>query len=450
MNLFNASSVYYFKFRDEKDLMYFDRFLGLNNPESGSKIFPLEQDGILSFEVEEEEFKVPNIRLNVTDNLGLFTRTFRRGVKARLNFGQDISKQNILTGSILDDPDVITGDFSRGGSQGMKMYVSDIPQGSIDNGVHSLTLNFRANILNSDVPKSEVYSKTKYPTISSIIQYIAVTELNIPLTNVILTIPSGNDNLAKNASYSQTVRNNQKPISFIRDLCIKNNLKFVYNLEENPFIIITDFENEINTQKKVISRYKNKGVYHVFDYGNNGANIIKMDYSLVPSSFGSIAVPVQGADGKINMEFKGASQQTDRTYRLNAEAVKQYAKQQASNSSLRLSAGQIAKIMELDFEDVFDANGNPKNEYKPFFTLETVSTAPENGGIEVSLDVIPNPIYRVGDIAFLGNPDNSKYSIIPSFLRSNKSNLRASYYRIAKLVWSHSSSGVTQKVILKG
>lgn len=412
---------------------------------------------IVSFSVSEEEFNVPVLSLMVNDRIGHLSKVFYRGRQFRFRWGiEDVrQKDGERTFNFLnfgqDYNDEVTGSFFRGGEDGILGYVANTPQGELQDGNHIFTVQIRAGSVRGSIAISKKYDSG---TISELLENIASKELAISNSNILVNIRSSNKyKLTKN---NYIYRDNETATKFIRRVCIEKGLKFQYQFNgDKKFLVVGEWGNSFDDSKKFLKERGVKGSYHYFDYGNTQSNIIDASYSINASSgIGSTVTFYVGSDGKINADFQPSPTETFTVLTLNQDRIEKELRG-IKDSKKRSELAQ--EVSSLKYDDFLLDLKSANSKYRKFFKEEKYSTAPEMLGMEFNVNVVPNPLYQIGDLALVGVTDSDSNnrgqsdgaSVVPPILRSIRNSERLTYYRIASVTWTHDPSGVKQEVMLK-
>lgn len=418
---------------------------------------------VLSFSVEEEEFGMLSCSLQIADFTGAIDKAFQKGQQYLIKWG--VKQDQFKNFSSLIQKFGVTGtdgdfkgnevksdniyDYVRGGSEGIKCFVTDTSF-TIQGGVTVWSISLRGGVPSGRGKETKIYDNNE--TLEDVI-YDTALSLIPGFTRGDLLLDLGSASSVTFTKASPIARKNLTPVEFLIDIAKKYNLQY-YNFYKG-FKQAIAMVNKSKTQNDdTIAKRGLTGRFHVFDYGNGDySNIIgNPSGSIQPgNNVGSIAIPVNDAQGKPALEFGAAPQEQTQQYVLKSkDALTQTLR--SKGLSGQALANEVQRVVSLDFEDFLDKSGDIRPDLKQYFELKTFDTFPEGGGgYEFNCNVIPNPLYMVADKVWLGKETNSFPSPIPPTFRSYKSKKSGKLvlWRIAKISWEHTSSGVSQKILLK-
>ena len=428
-----------------------------NTPMLSNQVF--DGEVIQSFNVEEEEYCSPILNLTIRDALRVYSSIFKMGVKFRARWGykNNVLYEKILNlfmkkeNAIVDDKPYRGGKMGGNYTDGIQFYPCSFPQGQIQNGVHTFTVQMRGGFPNWYKQDFSILNrgKTGGSTLKDAILYEA-TNHGINRENIVVDFKDAETSYSSKMTIT---RDNKSFIEWSRALAFEYNLYLTYNFDGKArYFVLCDWDKFEKISNKLVNMRGSKGVYHILDIGSSEANVQELDYHINPSAFGSTAFPSMSADGKPSMTFTASPTEYINVWTLkDLSSVKDTLKGMGFGASeMESFVAQVQKMSSIT--DLYDDNGNIREPYKVFFEHKTFSTAPEMGNIEVNIKVLPDPKYRVGDKVFLGatKEEDVKLSQIPrnliSFMGTVKKPL---LYRIAKVSWTHDANGVNQTLLLK-
>lgn len=447
-------------------------FIDIDVPES--------TNAITVFNVEEEEYLATIVNLTIRDEVGLLLETFKIGKVFYYRYG-------FIEEGLFDEikevfSDEINIKSYRGGKHddpltekyGILCYVTNFPKFKMEGTVCEFMVNLRAGFTYQRFPVTFTY---KSGTIKDMIVTICKEELR--MDDYIVDFDDMNDSLTDK---NPITRLSKTPTSFLKELASKYNLRLVYNFDNGKrYLIMVDWDKKELVQEYLNKFRKTTGKYHYLDYGHAKANLLSIEGSIEPGQLGSVAIPTISPDGKPSMQFLPSGQITTTMWVFDPEYTRQKLKSEYATTKGKERIDKLEEDIKSsnDIKDFFLDTGKPLPKYEEFFRPHTDTSAPESGGVIVEVSTIPNPVYWIADLVWLGsNPDklveesDSFYfkskSTIPFIFQSRegdmqktepsqnsipvKSKVSASKYttyRISKMSWTHDSTGVSQKIRLK-
>lgn len=420
------------------------------------------QYSVQSLSIDEEEFGTLTANITVVDSLNMNALAFRNGQKWTLKWGVYKDLEYLRKILYTTDKNEIGNDpqteFVRGGSNGLQCFVTNASH-TINNNTLVWNVSLRGGYPNGKGKNTVVYNNNE--TLQQIVTN-ACTDLlgnsfNPTRDLYFLVNPAKERGRPLVATKrNPVIQNLQTPLEFLRALAIQFNCKFTMfyqGFTQKVLFVGWEDENKIN----IADKRGLKGTYHYFDSGNRLSNIIDGSGTQNQGSSGSIAFPAVDDKGKPILSFSPQGVETTSEWILNEATVKNKLRTVGNDKQ---QTDLLNAILSLNYEDFKDETTNAfksitvngkKYNLKDFFELKPFQTAPEGGGQEYNLTVIPNPLYQIGDQCWLGAKDKDTLSIIPiTFSTSlNPKTNKYSLYRITKISWEHSSEGVTQKLTLK-
>lgn len=465
-----------------KPFFFSEQILKKDNTSFLSNVdFPEPTNAVMSFNVEEEEFLATTVNLTIRDETGLLLETFGMGKvfyyrygfleeglfnELKETFSNEISYRSNKGGNI-DDP--------LNDKNGILCFVTNFPKFKMEADVCEFMVNLRAGFTYQRFPVTFTYNSG---TIEEMVLKVCEEELRL----------NGNYEIHFEGMFTaldnsnSIVRISKTPTAFLKQIAALWNVRLVYNFDKGKrFLIMLDWDEKELMQSSLNKFRKTNGLYQYFDYGHSKANSISLEGSIEPAQLGSVAIPTISPDGKPSMMFLPSGQIVTTMWVFDFEKTKTTLQKKYATKKGKAEIDALAEDIKAsnDIKSFFEDSGKPLEKYKEFFRPHTDYSAPEGGGVTIELQTIPNPVYWVADLAWLGsNPDllvdeeDSFYfkseSSIPHLFRSREGNMdkltplssgkvvktsvragRYTSYRIAKVSWTHDGSGVTQKIRLK-
>ncbi|MDI7202077.1 late control protein [Leptospira santarosai] len=418
---------YYFKIKALNpkftDMEYKDSDIGFN---------------ILSFSVEEEMFMNTIISLTIKDNVGLDTKIFSRGQTFSVEWGLDASSD--LPGFLDFGADEIRGSFKNLISCAVVLTSNGYFQG----GNHMRTITLRTGKF---AGRPRLTKEFNTGTVEDAIRTIANL---LDFKKVNISFPRQGELLTKRNPLVQAFETN---FQFIRRQAEKYGC-VVYSTRDDKGTEILHFRDtkEVHEKSKQELSYR-MGQYHIFNYGNDQANIVgEPSYDLGPgSSLGSSASMTYDQNGRPVATFHSSETESTTTWVLNMDKVNEKARGNKDEATAELNRIMAASFEEFILpDDKITEEGGPIHEdFRGYFTPQPNSTMPEQNGWTFSCSTVPNPLYQIGDKVHLGPIDERGWTVIPPDIRSCRKNAKAKLWRLAKHTWTHDASGVKQDVGLK-
>lgn len=414
---------------------------------------------VISLSIEEEEFGTLTASLSVLDLYNMYALSFRNGQKMTIKWGVNKDLKYLTKILSLNDKNEIGYDtdttFYRGGTNGLQCFITNVTH-TINNNSLVWNVSLRGGYPNGKGKNSVTYNNNE--SLRTIVVNACTDLLGTafnPERDLFFQVNPKDRRPLVATKKIPIIQNFETPLEFLRRLAILYNCKFVLfyaGFQQKVLFVGWEDENKVNTADK----RGLKGLYHYFDSGNKFSNILDGSGTQNQGTSGSIAFPVVQPDGKQGLAFSPQGVETTKEWVLNETTVKNALKRVNAKEQTDLTKA----IFALNYEDFRDETKGTFNtitvngrQYplQQFFELKTYQTAPEGGGQEYNITVVPNPLYQIGDLCWLGAKDDKTQSLIPQTFKTliNPKTNKISYYRISKISWEHSGGGVTQKLTLK-
>jgi len=412
---------------------------------------------VLSLSIEEEEFGTLTATLSILDLYNMYALSFRNGQKMTIKWGVHKDMKYLQKVLSFADKNEIGYDsnteFYRGGANGLQCFITSSSHSVNNNGL-VWNVSLRGGYPNGKGKNSVTYNNDEplKTIVSNTCTDLLGNNFN-PEKDLFFQVNQTNRLPLTASKKNPIIQNFETPMEFLRRLAILYNCKFTMfyaGFQQKVLFVGWEDEGKINTSDK----RGLKGIYHYFDSGNRFSNILDGSGTQNQGTSGSIAFPVTQPDGKQGLAFSPQGVETTQEWVLNDTTVKAKVKSLSPKDQTDVTKAIVALNYE-DFKDETTGNfksitvNGKKYDLKQFFELKTFQTAPEGGGQEYSITVVPNPLYQIGDLCWLGAKDENTQSLIPQTFSTRVNKNKTSYYRISKISWEHSGGGVTQKLTLK-
>jgi hypothetical protein len=395
-----------------------------------NQIQNITETGVCDFvqiSITEKEREAPTASITLIDNTGTFDVLLNRYSSLFLvEYGLRIKPNPFINISPLE----VNGELKR------VMIFSLINKSvSCSDGLVTYSFGLKGT--------SEGQNKDKTYTSGTIKNAILETckDMGIEEKNIIIDFPEMETRLSNR---NQLTRVGKTNIRFIYEIASKYNVLVYYNsnFERNPLkIYIISFGNIL---KYDLPRERGlEGNYHYFDYGSSESNCISIDFDCnngAGQTFGSGSqVTVDPKSGAVRVEELSTGTDQVTTYVLNTEKIKSEVRGQPVGAAAR----RVAQIISSDFDTDWESL---KREY--FIKKNTSTVSSSTGqGYTAKCDVVPNPMYQIGDTVFL-SPE-PEYSLIPPTFQSKEPENGGSpkgLWRISAIEQTISSDGYDMNV----
>jgi len=421
---------------------------------------------VTSITIEEELYNSIICNMTVVDMSGIYAKAFTKGQRYRIRWGVKSNVFRAFKSLFTIDKETLgaldnENGFIRGGSQGIDFFIFESSWSM--SGVATIwSLQLRGGL-----PTAITSGSAEYPSGSNSITLKEVVKDTLQKINprikddqIFVKLDAKAEAATTFTTKNKLVRTNKTPNEFFYSIAKRFMIEFaqVYR----GFETIYCFYSKSLVSKDELNLAAIRGVsgkYHYMNYGAQDAIILTLDGSQVPTSSGSIAVPVPDPTGKVSLQFQPGQQQTALVYEWKTGAEKDAAKRQAMKQFGTNEVQELQRILKVDSSNMLDETGNLNKEIAMYFKPKTVDTFPEGQFQEVNATIIPNPIIQVGDRVWLGAKETDSACVIPPTFRTydkatktgsvQKDLLNKSLWRIYKQTYTHNESGVTHKLLLK-
>lgn len=384
-----------------------------------SDILDISQDDLTwtveSFSVSEKEREFPTVTLSFYDDDGLYSKILDNRYSPRNFFSVEWGwkQENFWFPFSLDEA---YGRLSRGPMQCAITNVSV----RLENGRVVYQVHLRGLAYRDTDKKSRTWS---VGTRGSVIADVAAQLRCTPVINF-------NTMIQPVTPKAPVMQCQESSPMFLWRLAREWNCKYViqdYVLGVTMMRALIFVDWSKHSSINLLAQRGLTGQYHYFEYVTNGGNIIdgtlNANYNSVAG--GSTFLPVTGPDGKTHIQTTASAGETVVTYQLNPDKVKGKLQSMSTPEQIKYLQDILSSGAQ-DFPALRDQ----------YFDKIATTTAPEGYGYSAKLNVVLNPLYQIGDLCWLGPPDDLTYSPIPGKFRtkSHSSGLGAFQRSIYRLV----------------
>lgn len=340
------------------------------------------------FSISEKEREILTGSIQLTDVGGLYTQFFSTGSRVAVEWGL-LKTTGFIVNSFQDE---VTGELRRGE---IECFVTNSPV-SVEGGVQLLTVQFKQGIPGL-APKVRTFSSG---TVKQMLEKVLTEEQIQPHVSFLRM----NDPVLPLNPISQ---NNESNISFLYRMAGKFNVKMIFQESGGKrTCFMTDWLDEGKLNYAAV-----RGLSGDFHYINNGAldaNTIKIEFNPNFGGQGGGVSTQTGPNGQPQIVIIPTDTNDPNTYVLNPSLIDKAMR----GKPLAEKNALMKAIMNAGIDEV------PKFR-KLYFDAQPRSNTASGLGWTAKSDVVPNPLYQIGDMFFFGN-DGSKESLIPGKYQSQK------------------------------